>query len=125
MGRGKKGKSGLRIRVRDGEKADQVEVKKGEGKGAGRFCRVGPTPKGVSIYLFVRISQCWRPRRQGRLWQEAPLAGGSTEIDLALPPLHTQVHPFEYDLVLHPDINTRGHIQWFYFAVSNTRRGAK
>lgn len=36
-----------------------------------------------------------------------------------------QVHPFEYDLVLHPDINTRGHTQWFYFAVSNTRRGAK
>ena len=39
------------------------------------------------------------------------------------PPL--QVYPWEYDLVLHPDVNTRGHTQWFYFAISNTRKGAK
>eukprot|EP00798_Chlamydomonas_sp_ICE-L_P012689 gene12689-15921_t len=36
-----------------------------------------------------------------------------------------QVYPDEFDLVLRPDINTRGHTQWFYFAVSNTRRGKK
>lgn len=29
----------------------------------------------------------------------------------------------EYDLILQPDINTRSHTQWFYFAVSNTRAG--
>lgn len=34
-----------------------------------------------------------------------------------------QVYPFEYDLVLHPDVNTRGHTQWFFFSVSNTRAG--
>lgn len=34
-----------------------------------------------------------------------------------------QVGPYEYDLVLQPDINTRGHTQWFFFAVSNTRAG--
>lgn len=34
-----------------------------------------------------------------------------------------QVAPFEYDLVLQPDINTRGHTQWFFFAVLNTRAG--
>jgi len=33
-----------------------------------------------------------------------------------------QVYPHEYDLILRPDINTRGHTQWFYFTVSNTRR---
>lgn len=33
-----------------------------------------------------------------------------------------QVYPHEYDLILRPDINTRGHTQWFYFSVSNTRR---
>jgi hypothetical protein len=34
-----------------------------------------------------------------------------------------QVTEYEYDLVLQPDINTRGHTQWFFFAVSNTRAG--
>ena len=34
-----------------------------------------------------------------------------------------QVYPHEYDLILSPDVNTRGHTQWFYFSVSNTRRG--
>ncbi|KAI8469674.1 MAG: hypothetical protein J3K34DRAFT_368919 [Monoraphidium minutum] len=37
--------------------------------------------------------------------------------------LRRVVRPYEYDLVLQPDINTRGHTQWFYFAVSNTRAG--
>jgi hypothetical protein len=26
-------------------------------------------------------------------------------------------------LILQPDINTKGHTQWYYFAVSNTRKG--
>jgi hypothetical protein len=34
-----------------------------------------------------------------------------------------QVAPYEYDLVLQPDLNTRGHTQWFFLAVSNTRAG--
>uniref|UniRef100_A0A6U2EXJ2 Peptidase M14 domain-containing protein n=1 Tax=Chlamydomonas euryale TaxID=1486919 RepID=A0A6U2EXJ2_9CHLO len=34
-----------------------------------------------------------------------------------------QVYPNEYDLILSPDVNTRGHTQWYYFAVSNTRKG--
>jgi hypothetical protein len=34
-----------------------------------------------------------------------------------------QVYPFEYDLVLQPDINTRGHTQWYYFSVRNMRPG--
>jgi hypothetical protein len=42
-----------------------------------------------------------------------------------MPQLMPQVHRFEYDLVLHPDVNTRGHTQWFYFAVSNTRAGTR
>eukprot|EP00743_Colponemidia_sp_Colp-15_P006834 GILK01007371.1.p1 GENE.GILK01007371.1~~GILK01007371.1.p1 ORF type:complete len:1021 (+),score=191.44 GILK01007371.1:143-3064(+) len=29
----------------------------------------------------------------------------------------------EYNLVLETDVNTKGHIQWFYFAVSNTTAG--
>lgn len=33
-----------------------------------------------------------------------------------------QVYEHEYDLILKPDVNTRGHTQWFYFSVSNTRR---
>lgn len=37
--------------------------------------------------------------------------------------LGLQVTDSEYDLVLQPDINTRGHTQWFFFAVSNTRAG--
>ena len=35
-----------------------------------------------------------------------------------------QVYPHEYDLILSPDVNTRGHTQWFYFSVSNTRRAS-
>jgi len=31
----------------------------------------------------------------------------------------------EYDLVLQNDINTNGHTQWFFFKVSNTRKGHK
>ena len=34
-----------------------------------------------------------------------------------------QVAPFEYDLKLSTDTNTNGHTQWFYFSVSNTRKG--
>eukprot|EP00775_Hariotina_reticulata_P008712 gene8712-8893_t len=34
-----------------------------------------------------------------------------------------QVFEYEYDLVLQPDINTKGHTQFFYFAVANTRAG--
>jgi len=30
----------------------------------------------------------------------------------------------EYDLILQNDINTKGHTQWFYFSVANTRKGA-
>ena len=30
-----------------------------------------------------------------------------------------QVMPFEYDLILKPDVNTQGHTQWYYFSVSN------
>lgn len=43
------------------------------------------------------------------------------------PPLVSllQVYPYEYDLVLRPDVNTRGHTQWFYFSVANTRAGAR
>jgi hypothetical protein len=33
------------------------------------------------------------------------------------------VYPYEYDLVLQPDINTRGHTQWYYFSVRNMRAG--
>ena len=36
-----------------------------------------------------------------------------------------QVYGYEYDLILRPDINTRGHTQWFYFSVGNTRKGTK
>eukprot|EP00951_Prasinocladus_malaysianus_P015037 scaffold114820_cov55-Prasinocladus_malaysianus.AAC.3 len=36
-----------------------------------------------------------------------------------------QVYDDEYDLILRPDINTRGHTQWFYFSVANTRRANK
>jgi hypothetical protein len=34
-----------------------------------------------------------------------------------------QVGPFEYDLKLRYDTNTNAHTQWFYFSVSNTRKG--
>lgn len=33
-----------------------------------------------------------------------------------------QIGEFEYDLFLRRDVNTTGHMQWFYFAVSNIRR---
>ena len=36
-----------------------------------------------------------------------------------------QVYPYEYDLILRPDINTRGHTQWFHFTMANTRAGVK
>ncbi|GIL75186.1 hypothetical protein Vretimale_7859 [Volvox reticuliferus] len=36
-----------------------------------------------------------------------------------------QVYPYEYDLILRPDINTRGHTQWFFFSVTNTRAGCR
>ena len=36
-----------------------------------------------------------------------------------------QIYEREYDLIIKPDINTRGHTQWFYFAVSNVRAGKK
>lgn len=39
------------------------------------------------------------------------------------PPPASQVYADEYDLILQPDINTRGHTQWYYFSVSNTRAG--
>lgn len=34
-----------------------------------------------------------------------------------------QVYEFEYDLILKPDVNTKGHTQWYYFSV-RTRGGA-
>ena len=37
-------------------------------------------------------------------------------------PGRSQVYPNEYDLILRPDINTRGHTQWFFFTMSNTRK---
>jgi hypothetical protein len=30
-----------------------------------------------------------------------------------------------YDLILQNDINTRGHNQWFYFKVTNTKKNQK
>ena len=36
-----------------------------------------------------------------------------------------QVYDNEYDLIIKPDINTRGHTQWFYFRVKNTRKKTK
>ena len=36
-----------------------------------------------------------------------------------------QIGPFEYDLKLNNDTATNGHTQWFYFSVSNTRKGVK
>eukprot|EP00929_Paragymnodinium_shiwhaense_P047804 TRINITY_DN24257_c0_g1_i4.p1 TRINITY_DN24257_c0_g1~~TRINITY_DN24257_c0_g1_i4.p1 ORF type:complete len:946 (-),score=227.62 TRINITY_DN24257_c0_g1_i4:494-3331(-) len=34
-----------------------------------------------------------------------------------------QIYDFEYDLVLNPDYNTKSHTQWYFFRVSNTRKG--
>lgn len=31
----------------------------------------------------------------------------------------------EYDLILQNDVNSKGHTQWFYFRVGNTRKGLK
>ncbi len=31
----------------------------------------------------------------------------------------------EYNLILQNDINSKGHTQWFYFRVQNTKKGAK
>ena len=36
-----------------------------------------------------------------------------------------KVYEREYDLILKPDINTRGYTQWYYFAVGNTRSKQK
>jgi len=41
------------------------------------------------------------------------------------PPRCAQIYPDEYDLILRPDINTRGHTQWYYFGVSNMRKGRR
>jgi hypothetical protein len=30
-----------------------------------------------------------------------------------------QVYEYEYDMILRPDINTRGHTQWYYFRIHN------
>ncbi len=42
-----------------------------------------------------------------------------------LPHCPLQVYENEYDLVLQPDINTRSHTQWFFFAIMNTRRNTR
>jgi|EP01047_Picozoa_sp_COSAG01_P020674 hypothetical protein len=34
-----------------------------------------------------------------------------------------QVYEYEYDLILRPDINTRGHTQWYYFRCRNMMPG--
>lgn len=34
-----------------------------------------------------------------------------------------QVYEYEYDLILKPDYNTRGNIQWYYFRIGNMRAG--
>jgi hypothetical protein len=49
------------------------------------------------------------------------LAGSNLLPALAGP----QVREQEYDLVLQPDINTRAHTQWFYFAILNTQRNKR
>lgn len=30
--------------------------------------------------------------------------------------------PFEYDLILQNDINTKGYTQWFFFSVKNAKK---
>ncbi len=35
------------------------------------------------------------------------------------------MYPFEYDLILKPDVNTQGHTQWFYFSVARMVPGIK
>lgn len=36
-----------------------------------------------------------------------------------------KISDLEYDLVLQNDINTNGHTQWYFFRVSNMRKGMK
>ena len=36
-----------------------------------------------------------------------------------------KIYEFEYDLILKPDVNTRGNTQWYYFRVGNTRAGQR
>ena len=33
-----------------------------------------------------------------------------------------KVSDIEYNLLLQNDVNTKGHVQWFYFQVKNTRQ---
>ena len=35
----------------------------------------------------------------------------------------TQIGPFEYELLLKPDLNTSGYMQWFYFSLSKLTEG--
>jgi hypothetical protein len=37
----------------------------------------------------------------------------------------TKYSDTEYNLLLQNDINTKGHIQWYYFSVKNTRAKTK
>lgn len=37
----------------------------------------------------------------------------------------TQIFPFEYDLQMRSDTCTKGHTQWYYFSVTNTRKDTK
>jgi hypothetical protein len=32
------------------------------------------------------------------------------------------IHEYEYDLILRPDESPKGHTQWYYFSVANTRK---
>jgi hypothetical protein len=36
----------------------------------------------------------------------------------------TQIGPFEYELLLKPDSNTSGYMQWFYFSISKLTQGS-
>jgi len=36
-----------------------------------------------------------------------------------------KVTEVEYDLILSNDINTNGHTQWYFFRISNTKKGMK
>jgi hypothetical protein len=35
---------------------------------------------------------------------------------------HFYRYDYEYNLILKPDYFTRGHTQWYYFSVANTRK---
>ena len=71
-----------------------------------------------------RVGLVGRVGRVGReIWKNALVV-----LIFSLPPFplfFTPLFPFivEYDLIVKPDINTRGHTQWFYFSVSNTKKG--